>query len=702
MSSNETPHWLTQVAAAANLKLDIPPNPDFATVRRGWVQAARAWKISEEEFTRRAAAQFKMEVADLSSRESRALQSVPEKTCRRFGVLPLEVKDRTIVVATADPSNTEARGEIQRNTGLRPVFRIAGPFLLAGAIDEAFRASPTLASPQDDLQALINEASESDFQVVSSDGQGMFTSLELEAPAIVKLSEMVLHQALANRASEIHIEPGKERARVRLRIDGVLQNLVDLPPGTREKLVARLKHQAIHPESDDPVIALEGEGGEEWQAHLLSTDTPYGEMLTVRLVSPGRVPTLQDLALTTSAASGIRRILSQKSGMVLVTGPARSGKTTLIYACLGALGTSKVVSLENPVELVIPGTTQVQYDPSSGLSFAETLQQLLSHNPDVIHAGEIRDLATARTALRAALTGREVLATVHAEDVVSGIRRLLDMGLAPGRLVESLSGVIALRLLRRLCPECSQPFDPEAAGTYREAMLAQASGITPVSRPVGCQACGQTGFRGQIPVAEVLSVGPALRGVMAGEQPTDEAMEEASRKDGAVPLMTSALDWVKNGETTLEEVERVLGLPRKTMQKTSSTGPALLVEDEAQDRLAISAVLKSMGFEVVEVAEGPAAIEILGAGTQRFSLMILDLTLPGTPGREVLREVRRSPLTEDLPIIVLTGSTNPQDEIDLLQEGADDYVLKPVVSSRLKARIQAVLRRSGLLLPDRA
>jgi CheY-like chemotaxis protein len=388
-------------------------------------------------------------------------------------------------------------------------------------------------------------------------------------------------------------------------------------------------------------------------------------------------------------------VVSERYGLVLVAGLAQTGKSTFIHAALRALSHAKVVSLENPVEVAVPGITQVGYDPSLGASFAETLQGLLDQNPEVIHAGEIRDLATARIALRAALTGRKVLATVHAVDAVSGIRRLLDMGVAPGRLAESLTGVVSLRLVRRLCPDCSRPFDPEAPRNPREALLAQLSGVIPPREAVGCTRCWNTGFRGQLPVAEVLILGPETRPALSAGR-DDSEMERACRREGMLSLAASALERVRAGETTLREVERALGFPPRAPE-APAPGPALVVDDEAGDRLLVGAVLAGMGLEVVEAEDGIAALTLLEK--IRPSLVVLDLGLPGMPGREVLGRIRSAEVTRGVPVIVLTGSSRPEDEILLLDEGADDYVLKPVVNSRLEARVRAVLRRSGLTPP---
>jgi len=438
-------------------------------------------------------------------------------------------------------------------------------------------------------------------------------------------------------------------------------------------------------------------GGTPLEAHLRTTATPDGERATIRITDPNRQPTLEGLGFDGQQGKRLRELLARRDGLVLIAGPARSGKTSLVYAALSAERGLNVVSLENPVELLLPGVTQVQYDPDSGHSYAETLQQLLGLNPDVIHAGEIRDLATARTVLRAAVTGRRVLATVHTSDAVSGIRRLLDMGLAPGRLAESLRGVVSVRLLRRLCDACAKPVQDLDQLPSRERQLAVSVGTLPGRQPVGCPECGGTGYRGQLPVAEVLAMAPSLLEAIA-EASTSPELDQAAHALSMRTFLEVSLERVAEGRTSLQEVERVLGLVPQREASASSVGPVLVVEDEAHDRMLIRAILESFGFGVVEVEDGAAARALLEAGDQDFSLAILDLLLPDMHGLEVLKGIRRSLVTSALPVVVLTASPNPRDEIELLDAGADDYLLKPVVADRLEARVRAVLRRSGIQL----
>ena len=323
----------------------------------------------------------------------------------------------------------------------------------------------------------------------------------------------------------------------------------------------------------------------------------------------------------------------------------------------------------------------------------------MSQDPDVIYAGEIRDLATARVVVRASITGRLVIATLHTADAVTAVRRLLDLGLDAGRVVESVRGVVSQRLLRRLCPHCAQVVKTAKDVPARERRLAGVLGTRPMKYAVGCEACGGTGFRGQLPVPEVLVITPELSKMIAdGDSIMD--VEAAAQMSGMRSRQETGLEWVKKGETTLQEVERVLGLSSAKALSADASGPVLIVDDEEQDRLLMRSVLKKKGFNVVETDDGHEALEHLESRENDFSLVLLDLMMPKMDGREVLKRVRQSLRTATLPVIVLTASEKPEDEIELLESGADDFVRKPIDPVRLGARVKAVLRRAGIHLSN--
>ena len=693
--TNSTPnHWLKDVAGHAGLDLEITRRPDVSAIRKAWPLVAKACGLPDDKFTRRVAGHFRIGVADVGAFDPQAVKLIPEAVARRYGILPLSSTNHSIVIATSDPANRSAHKEIVAHSSRQPVFMMASPTVLTEALERAY--APARA-PKNALQTLVAQVAASDFQVVTNQGKGLFTSFELEDPAVVKLADVVLKQAVRYRATEVHIEPGAQQGRVRYRIDGVLQHVVDLPSTAHDRLVARLKHLAYEQPGANPDDGFQisiGQGRPK-TAHLLATPTPDGELVMIRLVDQHDVPSLEGLGFDGVEGRKIKQILARQEGLVLVTGPARSGTTSFIYAALASLQRHSVISLEGRPELVVPGVTQIRYDASTGLSFAETLQQLLDRSPDVIHAGEIRDLGTARIALRTAVTGRKVLATVHTSDAVSGIRRLVDMGLAAGRLGESLHAVVSLRLVRKLCQKCARPFDPERDGKSREAKLASVLGVKPSKRAVGCRVCAGTGYFEQLPIPEVLVITPEMRAVLA-RSPNDAELLRAAQADGMRTFAEVGLERVAKGETTVEEVERVLGVVPTRDETAESVGPVLVVDDEPDDRLLVTTVLKNMGFQIVEAPDGAAARAMLEEGVEDFSMMLLDLFMPAMDGLELLRTVRQSLSTQSLPVVVLTSSSNPRHELELLEAGADDYILKPVVADRLEARVRAVLRRSGV------
>jgi type IV pilus assembly protein PilB len=686
-------HWLKEVAGHVGLDLQLSEQPDFQELSRAWPEVARACRMSDEAFTQRLAGYFRVGLADLGSYDPQAVKLVPEALARRYGILPLSATEGTVVVAAADPANRAAQRDIAAYAGRQPVFLVASPSKLAQTLERAY--APARA-PRNTLQTLVAQVAESDFKIITNQGGGLFaTSLELEDPPLVKLTNFLLQTGLRYRATEIHVEPGQEQGRVRFRIDGVLQHVVDLPRTAQQRVTARLKHMArtqpgVKPEDGFPV---RGDGVEK-RALLSTTPSPDGELVWLRLHDPHDVPSLEGLGFDGLESEKIRGVLAKRDGLVLVTGPARSGTTSFVYAALHSFAKQSVISLEGRPEIVVPGVTQIRYDVRSGLSFAESLQQLLERSPDVLHAGEIRDLATARIVLRSAMTGRKVLATLHTSDAVSGVRRMVDMGLAPARLAESLHAVISLRLIRRLCERCTRPFDPEKDAKAREATLASLLGVRPVRLGVGCQSCAGTGFMGQIPVPEVMVVTPELREVLSGS-PSDDVLLRAARAAGMRTFLDIGLENVAEGKTTIEELERVLGCVPTRDQTAEAAGAVLLVEDEIEDRQIVGATLRQMGFRVLEVDGTEAAREKLKSD-EEFSLVILDVYLPDYDGPDLLRGIRRSLTTQSLPVIVVTGSDNPMHEFDLLDAGADDYLLKPVAVDRLESRVRAVLRRAGV------
>ncbi len=695
--SNEQ-HWLSDVASHAGLSLSLPADPSMQAFRRAWSEVARASGTTEEGLVARFARHFRIEVADLRRSEPTALQLVPEAVARRHGVLPLRVSGDTIVVASADPVSRAAREDLAEHSGRRPVFELAAPGSLLGAIDRSY---PQDRSDAGSLQQLVAAASATDFQIITSVGPGVMTNFELEAPAVVELTRKILEAAVRFRASGVDFEPGSDGGRVRFRVDGVLQHFLDLPAQAYVRTVARLKNvlrveggEAEH--RHGARLTIEGPKGLV-EARVLVTDGEDGERVAVRLLDPPARFALDRLALMPVDRNRVDALLENRDGIVLITGPARSGKTTFIYAALNAFNDGKrsIATLENPIDVRLPGISQNQYDPADG-PFADVLQRLLNLDPEVVYAGELRDLPTARTVVRTGVTGRLVFASVHTPDALTGLTRLVDLGIEPARLAESLRGVVSLRLVRRLCRDCARPTTGSDDLPSRERRLAEVVGVLPPRFAVGCPKCLGTGYRALLVLPEILLVTGEVREALE-RGGTPESLEKAARSAKMRPFEEGGLEWVRGGETSLQEIERVVGF-KSPAGSPSAPGPVLVVDDSAQDRLLIRTVLKEFGFRVVEAEDGARGLALASAEEHDFSLALLDLNMPEMDGLELLGRIRGSVRTAALPVIVLTGSDDPADEIALLERGADDYLRKPVDPARLGARVRAVLRRAGVSL----
>jgi CheY-like chemotaxis protein len=350
------------------------------------------------------------------------------------------------------------------------------------------------------------------------------------------------------------------------------------------------------------------------------------------------------------------------------------------------------MSVEDPVEYDLPGVTQIQVEPKQGVTFASALRAILRQDPDVIFVGEIRDLETAQMAVQAAMTGHLVLATLHTNDAAGVVPRLLDIGLDAASIAATLRGALAQRLVRRVCPYCVVRVEDER--TEEETRLAALYGVEPKVRAMGCNQCGQTGYRGRMAVVEVLVSHGKLEELILQRASTAQ-LEQSSIAAGMRRMREVALEKVALGETTLAEVERVLGEVREDAAAGTSSAPrVLIVEDDPVNRVVVRSILQKNGFGVSEAADGHAALDMLRQG-ESFAAVVMDLAMPRMGGEELLTRMKASIATAGIPVIVLTGSEDKGSEARLIDQGADDYIEKPVDPARFLARVKATLRRAG-------
>lgn len=481
-----------------------------------------------------------------------------EEEAERLVAIPLfRVRDE-LTVAMAEPQSLPVIDRIESITGMR----VRPVLALSDNIREYVRK---YAGGNVDVDAFLTSLAESDVEVVEREtvDEGPSTDLDrmVEGSPIVNLVNVALLTAVKDGASDIHIEPDKRGTRIRYRIDGTLRDLMKPPPGMHAPIVSRVK---IIGKMDIAEKRLPQEGrvrivaeGREIDLRVSSIPTLLGEKLVVRILDKQNLRVrMEDLGFRTESLETFRRVLRQPHGLVLVTGPTGSGKTTTLYSALDMLRSPErnIVTVEDPVEYQLDMVNQIQANDAIGLTFARTLRSILRQDPDIIMIGEIRDEETARVAVQAALTGHGVLATLHTNDAPGAVARLLDMNVEPYLLSAALNGVVAQRLARTICPGCVTKYFPSEQ-VLGDAGIPEHAGRA-FQRGEGCQACHNSGFRGREGIYEVMEVTPEIRRMIYASQPT-HAIRRKLRERGELGLREEGVLLAIRGSTTLEEVMRV-------------------------------------------------------------------------------------------------------------------------------------------------
>jgi type II secretory ATPase GspE/PulE/Tfp pilus assembly ATPase PilB-like protein/ActR/RegA family two-component response regulator len=588
----------------------------------------------------------------------------------------------------------EAERALGFSSGRTAHFEVASPSAIQEALDARF-------SPEKAVEAFLGQLegeSEDAVKLVEEMGPEAITEEDAGTTPVVKLTNLIIRDAITAGASDIHIEPGRRLGAVRYRVDGVLRKHMDLPMAALNRIISRIKvlsrldiADRLRPQDGKARVQVKARG---YDLRVSTIPAGGAEKCVIRILDSSSSLSLDDLDIPKPELERLRDLLTYRDGIVVVTGPTGSGKTTTLYGALRELADGKVniMTVEDPIEYELAGVTQTQVQTKQGMTFASALRAMLRQDPDVILVGEIRDKETAVTAAQAAMTGHLVLTTVHANDAVSTIARLADMGLQYGTISQTLRGAIAQRLLRRVCTACAEPVRGQL--TPDEQRLTERHGIEPVVRAVGCTECGFTGYRGRLPVNEVLVVGPRFQ--QAIEQRKGYAtLQRVATQGGMRTLHEAGLEWVTQAKTTLVEVERVLGQAIEDNPEEVTLGPPriMLVDDDEDARLMMRTLLERDGFEVEEAEDGHKALDMLKID-QDFKLIILDLAMPGLGGREVLDQIRGSVDTSALPVLIRTSTGSDSLEAELLEAGADDYVEKSVDAARFMARVHAVTRRA--------
>jgi type II secretory ATPase GspE/PulE/Tfp pilus assembly ATPase PilB-like protein len=693
-------HWLVNAATRAGLAGATAVTVSTGTpLGKAWELVARELRLDQDGLAARIAPVLRMKLADFDRAETKAKRLLPERVARRYHVHAMRETDRELFVASSDPNNYDAEQDIAFASGRRVVFELASPMAIDRALGGAYSADGLVESLLNNADATLADA----VRVLEEDEPESVTEQEIESAPIVKLTNLILSDAVHQGASDIHIEPGGAKGgAVRFRVDGVMRQHMALPMAAVNRIVSRIKvlgkldiADRMRPQDGRTRIQVSNRA---YDLRISTVPTRDAEKAVIRILRPDTARSLDDVGLLGPELQRFRQLIGYRDGIVIVTGPTGSGKTTTMYAAISdvADGQVNVMTVEDPIEYELTGITQIQVETKRGVTFASALRSILRQDPDVIFVGEIRDHETAEVAAHAAATGHLVLATLHTNDAMSSVSRLVDLGLDRTTITAVLRGALAQRLVRRLCAQCKEVI----VGGYTEAeeRLAAQFGLYPTMRPIGCDQCNHTGYRGRLPICEVAVVTPAM-GEQIGGGATAPQLQRLAVAQGMRPLREVALERVRMQETTLEEIERVLGEVADDVD-TAAVVPAgpptiLLVDDDVMLRHLATSILESGGYRVVAAEDGGDALQIVDSGRD-IALVVTDLRMPGMDGEAVLKRLRSKVTTAMLPIIVLTGSDEHDAEVRLMDAGADDYIRKPIDPPRFLARVKAALRRAGV------
>jgi type IV pilus assembly protein PilB len=551
-------HWLLSVARASGIPdADTLFTAATVPIADAWSTLAQGCKLTDEQLAHLVAAHYRLGVANLDSARAELTQRIPEKIARKYGIFPLREENGHLVIATSDPTDHDAEQALRFASRKRPIFELASPAAIKRAISAKY-------SNDKMVEALLSRVdAETDVRVVAEVDPESVHADEIDTAPIIKLTNLILRDAVRDGASDIHLEPtGNGAGTVRYRVDGVLRQHMQVPVTALNRVISRIKilgdldiADRLRPQDGRTRIQVDGRTQD---LRISTVPTRQSEKAVIRILNPEGNRNLSDLQMPEQEITRFQKLLSYREGITVVTGPTGSGKTTTLYAALRQVSTGEVnvMSVEDPVEYELSNITQIQVELDRGVTFASALRAILRQDPDIIFIGEIRDAETAEVAVHASMTGHLVLATLHTNDAVSSVSRLEHLGLDGASIASTLKGAVAQRLLRRVCTSCAQPLNGDL--TPEEERLSEMYDCVPLVRAGGCERCATTGYKGRLPVMEVLMSNAHVRELIS-RKASESEIYRASMAGGMRPMLQVALDRVREGITTLQEVERVLG-----------------------------------------------------------------------------------------------------------------------------------------------
>jgi len=702
--------------------------------------------VNDEQILTALSTRFRLKIAELDKADPTAKERVPEQVARRYQILPFRATDSYLEIATANPFDLDAEKALAFATAREIRMLLLAPSKIAERLDDMYRPEKAVDKL---LEGMESSAALEHLQDVAPDEITLAASeAEASQRPVVRLVDLIISEGILARSSDIHIEPEEGGVAVRYRIDGVLRQVMKIPRQAGLPLISRIKIMSsldiadrLRPQDGRARVAV---NGQPIDLRVSTLPAALGEKVVIRILdSRATVKSLDSLGLNTNETEGIKRLLENHEGIILVTGPTGSGKTTTLYSCINQIKSEgvNIVTVEDPVEYRMQGIVQVQVQEKAGLTFASALRSILRQDPNVVLIGEIRDRETAQIAVQASLTGHLVLSTLHTNDASNAVTRLVDIGVEAYKIAAALRGVLAQRLMRKICPTCKEVWMETPADRLGKWVPKG----TPLYRAAGCPDCAMTGYRGRFSIVEVLTVTPEVeRRIASGE--TAEHIAGAARRGGMKGLWESGLEHVLRGESTLDELTRVVDIPQDDERPPAAaaaprrpgggvsqpqlaphagavlapeptadalvehfelleelapprrSGPhglpavkVLLVDDEDSLRKVMRDLLERDGYDVAEARDGVQALDQIDRVGP--DIIVLDLNLPGLDGYGVLSHLRSRPATAAIPVIVLTAKGDEDNEVRVFELGADDFLTKPFRARALSARLEAVLGR---------
>ena len=542
-----------------------------------WEAATRRGFTSDDLILTALSSRFRMKIANVSVVSQQARELVPEQLVRKYRVLPLQISDSILDIATSDPHDLDCERTLAFALGRTVRMSLGSPTKIAERLDEVYRPENLFEKILEnvagnyDIESITDSVDEADLDL----GAGRAT----ERP-VIQLVDRIVAEGIQSRASDIHLEPEEAGVAVRYRIDGVLRQVMILPKAAGIPLVSRVKIMAqldiadrLRPQDGRARVAV---SGNRVDLRVSTLPASQGEKVVIRILDQrATVLSLDGLGLNPDELERIQQLLQSREGIILVTGPTGSGKTTTLYSMLRTIQARgvNIVTVEDPVEYRLQGIVQVQINEKAGLTFPSALRSILRQDPDVILVGEVRDKETAMIAVQASLTGHMVLTTLHTIDASSSVTRLMDIGVESYKIAASIKGVVAQRLLRRLCPHCREL----VVGDVPERLRKWFPEGTTMYRPVGCGECSTTGYRGRLAITEVLISSPEVERRIAANE-SAERLADAAREAGMRGLWESGIQHVRAGLTSMEEVLRVLEIPGDAQRSSTNVRASTMTE----------------------------------------------------------------------------------------------------------------------------